>query len=145
MEEKKKVTKKVNTNKKASVSKKVVAPKKETVINTEKKVVAPKKEITVTKEKKEEVIIPEPNVIKNGKINSVSLLVQAVLTTYTVLLLVGGLFDELFLDIFDAIASILMFVIAYNNDKIFKHKHLTAVYVIAGILFAGMFLFHIFN
>jgi len=128
MEEKKKGTKK-NSSKKTSGA-------------TKKKVVTPKKEAVVKEkvEKKNTQLITE-----NGRINNLSILIQAVLTTYAVLLLIGGLFHNLFLELFDAVASILFFTIAYNNNKIFKRKYFTTIYIIAGILFAGIFIFQIFN
>jgi hypothetical protein len=139
MEEKKKVVKK--SPKKTT---KNVSTKKETV----KKVVT-KKEVEKIPEKK--IVKEEAKTVytevgpRRKQINNIGLLAQAVLTTYAILLLVGSLFNDFFLNIFDAVVSMLLLVTAYNNNKVFQRKNLTFIYTAAGILFAGMFVYNLFK
>lgn len=152
MEEKKTVKKQVSpktSTKKVTKTESKKAPvkkvaKKETTKKEAKK--APVKTVA----KKEVPVAESKPVLTNvgprrKEFYSIGLLSQAVLTTFALLLLIGGLFDEFFLNIFDAVVSLLLFVTAYNNNTVFKRKHLTTIYVLAGILFAGMFITRLFS
>jgi cation transport ATPase len=151
MEEKKTVKKQVSP--KTSTKKVTKTESKKTPVKKVAKKVTKtevKKAPVKSVAKKEAPAIESKTVLTNvgprrKEFYSIGLLSQAVLTTFALLLLIGGLFDEFFLNIFDAVVSLLLFVTAYNNNTVFKRKHLTTIYVLAGILFAGMFITRLFS
>ena len=65
--------------------------------------------------------------------NEVGLLVQVVLIELLIIFSVINLITNVFMPAFYAILAMIMFTMAYNNNKIYKKKYMTRVYVIVGL------------
>jgi len=63
----------------------------------------------------------------------VGLLVQVVLIELLLIFAIINLITDVFMPAFYAILAMIMFVMAYNNKRIYKRKNMTSVYVIVGI------------
>ena len=74
--------------------------------------------------------------LKEYSSNEVGLLVQVVLIELLLIFAIINLITDIFMPAFYAILSMIMFVMAYNNKKIYKRKYMTRVYVIIGIFVA---------
>ncbi len=68
------------------------------------------------------------------KLNQVGLLSQIVLISLLLYFVIFYLFLPEIFDVICYIVSLLLIVMAYNNQKIYKRKFLTIVYLIVGIL-----------
>ena len=68
--------------------------------------------------------------------NEVGLLVQVVLIELLIIFSVINLITNVFIPAFYAILAMVMFTMAYNNEKIYKKKYMTRVYVIVGLFVA---------
>ena len=71
--------------------------------------------------------------LKEYSSNEVGLLVQVVLIELLLIFAVINLITDVFMPAFYAILSMIMFVMAYNNQKIYKKKNMTKIYLIVGI------------
>ena len=71
--------------------------------------------------------------LKEYKSDEVGLLVQVVLIELLLIFAVINLITNIFMPAFYAILTMIMFVMAYNNKRIYKKKHMTNVYIIVGI------------
>lgn len=73
--------------------------------------------------------------------NAVSMLVQIILVLFDIVFLIMGLFyKELFI-ICEIITGLTMFVLAFNNQKIYKRKYMTYIYAFLGIVILARALF----
>lgn len=71
--------------------------------------------------------------LKEYSSKEVGLLVQVVLIELLLIFAIINLITDVFMPAFYAILAMIMFVMAYNNKKIYKRKYMTSVYVIVGI------------
>jgi len=71
--------------------------------------------------------------LKEYKSDEVGLLVQVVLIELLLIFAIINLITDVFMPAFYAILTMIMFVMAYNNKKIYKKKYMTNVYIIVGI------------
>ena len=74
--------------------------------------------------------------IKEYSTKEVGLLVQAVLIELLLIFAIVNLISDAFLPAFYAILAMIMFVMAYNNKKVYKKKYMTSVYTIVGLFVA---------
>ena len=74
--------------------------------------------------------------LKEYSCDEVGLLAQIVLIELLIIFAVINLITSVFMPAFYAILAMLMFVMAYNNNKIYKRKYMTRVYIIVGIFVA---------
>lgn len=81
------------------------------------------------------------NKIDVDVIHQITMLLQIGLAIFLISFGIGSLFcKELYL-VCQIIIGLLMFVIAYNNHKIYKRKYMTAVYLGLGIVIIASSLF----
>lgn len=81
------------------------------------------------------------NKIEMDVIHQITMLLQVALAIFLVSFAVASFFcKELYL-ICQIIIGLLMFVIAYNNQKIYKRKYMTAIYLGLGIVIIASSLF----
>lgn len=71
--------------------------------------------------------------VKEHSNKTVGLLVQAVLTLLVLIFGIIIIIDFKFLPVFYAVVSITMFTMAYNNNKFYHKKNMTAIYIIIGL------------
>lgn len=74
--------------------------------------------------------------IKEYSSDEVGLLVQVVLTELLIIFAIISMISNAFMPAFYAIIAMTMFSMAYNNNKIYKKKYMTSVYVIVGLFVA---------
>lgn len=74
-------------------------------------------------------------------INQITLLLQITLSIYVVTFAIAAMFENSLFIISEILIGLLMFVIAYNNHKIYKRKYMTAVYIGFGIVIIAASLF----
>ena len=70
--------------------------------------------------------------LKEYSSDEVGLLVQVVLIELLIIFAVINTLTDVFMPAFYAILAMLMFTMAYNNNKIYKRKYMTSVYLITG-------------
>lgn len=71
--------------------------------------------------------------LKEYSSKEVGLLVQVVLTELMLIFAIINLISDVFMPAFYAIIVMIMFTMAYNNQKFYKKKYMTSVYVVVGI------------
>jgi len=71
--------------------------------------------------------------IKEYSTKEVGLLVQAVLIEILLIFAIINLISDAFMPAFYAILAMIMFVMAYNNKKVYKKKYMTSIYIIVGL------------
>ena len=71
--------------------------------------------------------------LKEYSSNEVGLLMQVVLIELLLIFSIISLLTDIFMPVFYAILAMIMFVMAYNNYKIYKKKYMTPIYIIVGI------------
>lgn len=71
--------------------------------------------------------------LKEYSSKEVGLLAQVVLIELLLIFAVINLITDIFMPAFYAILTMIMFVMAYNNKRIYKKKYMTTVYIIVGI------------
>lgn len=71
--------------------------------------------------------------LKEYSTKEVGLLVQAVLIEILLIFAIVNLVSDAFMPAFYAILAMIMFVMAYNNKKVYKKKYMTSVYTIVGL------------
>ncbi len=71
--------------------------------------------------------------LKEYSSDEVGLLVQVVLIELLLIFAIINLITDIFMPAFYAILAMIMFVMAYNNQRIYKKKHMTKIYLIVGI------------
>ena len=71
--------------------------------------------------------------LKEYSSSDVGILVQVVLIELLIIFAIISLITNIFMPVFYAILAMLMFVMAYNNKRVFKRKYMTIVYVIVGL------------
>lgn len=71
--------------------------------------------------------------LKEYNNDSVSLLVQIILTELLGIFAVISLINNAFMPVFYSIITLVMFVMAYNNLKFYKKKYMTLIYIIIGL------------
>lgn len=74
-------------------------------------------------------------------IHQITMLLQITLAIFVVTFGVASLFCREFYLICQILVGLLMFVIAYNNHKIYKRKYMTAIYLGLGIVIIASSLF----
>lgn len=71
----------------------------------------------------------------------ITMLLQIALAIYALSFTVASFFEESLFVICELLVGVLMFVIGYNNHKVFKRKYMTAIYVGLGIIIIASVLF----
>jgi len=71
--------------------------------------------------------------LKEYSSKEVGLLVQVVLIEEMVIFAIINLLTNVLMPAFYAVLAMLMFIMAYNNKKIFKKKNMTFIYMALGI------------
>ena len=71
--------------------------------------------------------------IKEYSSKEVGLFTQAILTELLIIFAIITVISKEFLPAFYAIIVIIMFNMAYNNQKFYKKKYMTGIYVIVGL------------
>ena len=71
--------------------------------------------------------------LKEYSSKEVGLLVQIVLMELLLIFAIINLITSVFMPAFYAILVMIMFTMAYNNNKFYKRKYMTGVYFAAGI------------
>ena len=74
--------------------------------------------------------------VKEYSSKKVGLLTQAILTEMLILFSIITLINKIFIPIFYLIIVMLMFNLAYNNQKFYKKKYMTQIYIIVGFFVA---------
>ncbi len=75
-----------------------------------------------------------------NKINRITLLIQIVLMVFIISFGILSIFNKDLFMIFEILMSVMMFVLAFNNQKFYKRKYMTYVYLVFGILLlVGLF------
>ena len=74
--------------------------------------------------------------LKEYSSSEVGLLVQVVLIELLLIFAVINTITDVFMPAFYAILSMIMFVMAYNNKRIYKKKYMTNIYIIVGLFVA---------
>lgn len=70
----------------------------------------------------------------NSSNNDVGLLIQIILVFFVLVFSIITFFQPIFLVMSEILVAFLMFIMAYNNQKTFKRKGITYVYIITGII-----------
>lgn len=92
--------------------------------NTKKKTSVANKSV-----KKEEITLEEANSFYH-----VSLLAQAVCVIGILAISVLAIFENSFTIPIEVLVGITLLIMSYNNDKLFKRKGLTSIYIVFGII-----------
>ena len=74
--------------------------------------------------------------IKEYSSKEVGLLTQAILTELLIIFSIITVISNAFMPAFYSIIVMLMFNMAYNNQKFFKKKYMTQIYIIVGLFVA---------
>ncbi|MEG2322183.1 MAG: hypothetical protein RSB71_01660 [Bacilli bacterium] len=74
-------------------------------------------------------------------VSQIALLLQIVLGIFVLTFAIASLFERELFIICEILIGLLMFVIAYNNQKIYKRKYMTVVYIGLGIVIITSSLF----
>ena len=74
--------------------------------------------------------------IKEYSSKEVGLLTQAILTELLIIFAIIIIISNAFMPAFYSIIIMLMFNMAYNNQKFYKKKYMTSVYIIVGLFVA---------
>lgn len=80
-----------------------------------------------------------------NKMQKKSIIVQIALVVVAVMLGIVSIFNNNFTMFFEISLGFLLFVLAYNNEIIFKRKGLTYIYIIAGIILITMIVLGMIN
>lgn len=70
----------------------------------------------------------------NKRINNMGFLIQIVLVFLTLIFLIISFLDNKFYIVLKSLMIFDMFVLAYNNQKIYKRKYMTIIYIIFAII-----------
>ena len=65
--------------------------------------------------------------------DGIGLFIQVILTELLIIFGIICLISNIFLPVFYAILTMLMFTLSYNNNKFYKKKYMTIVYILFGI------------
>lgn len=71
----------------------------------------------------------------------ITMLLQITLGIFTITFAIASMFENELFMICEILVGLLMFVIAYNNQKVYKRKYMTAVYAGLGIIIIAASLF----
>lgn len=71
----------------------------------------------------------------------ITMLLQIALAIYAFSFAIASFFEKEFFVISEILVGILMFVIAYNNQKLYKRKYMTPIYIGLGIIIIATVLF----
>lgn len=74
-------------------------------------------------------------------VSQITMLLQIVLAIFVVTFGIASLFQRELFIICEILVGLSMFVIAYNNQKIYKRKYMTAIYIGLGIVIIAASLF----
>ena len=74
------------------------------------------------------------NRLEMDVIEQITMLLQVVLVIFVVTFGIASVFEGAFFKICEILIGLLMFVIGYNNQKIYKRKYMTAVYIGLGVV-----------
>lgn len=74
------------------------------------------------------------NKISNDSIYQITMLLQVSLGIFALTFAIASMFEKELFIISQILVGLLMFIIAYNNQKIYKRKYMTYVYLGLGIV-----------
>lgn len=74
--------------------------------------------------------------IKEYSSKEVGLLTQAILTELLIIFSIITVISNAFMPAFYSIIVMLMFNMAYNNQKFYKKKYMTSIYIVVGLFVA---------
>lgn len=75
----------------------------------------------------------------------ISLILQFMFALTLLILLVTSLFVKHLTPAIEGVTGLTLLTCAYNNQLHYKRKHMTAIYIIFGIIMICMSIFNIFN
>lgn len=81
------------------------------------------------------------NVLNIGTLEQITMLLQITLGIYALTFAFASFFETQLFVICEILVGISMFVIAYNNYKVYKRKYMTAIYTGLGIIIIASVLF----
>lgn len=81
------------------------------------------------------------NKISNDSIYQITMLLQVSLGIFALTFAIAAKFEKELFIISQILVGILMFIIAYNNQKIYKRKYMTYIYLGLGIVIIATSLF----
>lgn len=81
------------------------------------------------------------NKIDVNIINQVTMLLQIILGIFALSFGIMGMFERELFFVAEVLVGILMFVLAYNNQKVYKRRFMTVVYNVLGIIILASILF----
>lgn len=81
------------------------------------------------------------NILDINVVEQITMLLQIALSIYALTFAIASMFETSFFVICELLVGILMFVIAYNNQKVYKRKYMTAIYLGLGIVIIASVLF----
>lgn len=73
--------------------------------------------------------------------NQITMLLQVTLGLFVLTFAIASAFERELFIICEILVGLLMFVIAYNNQKVYKRKYMTAIYTGLGIVIIASSLF----
>ena len=71
--------------------------------------------------------------LKEYSYDEVGLLLQVILIELLLIFAIVNMISKAFEPAFYSILTMIMFVMAYNNKKIYKKKHMTLIYTVVGL------------
>ena len=74
--------------------------------------------------------------VKEYSSKEVGLFIQVILTELLIIFSIITLISNTFMPVFYSIIVMLMFNLAYNNQKFYKKKYMTSVYIVVGFFVA---------
>ncbi len=74
-------------------------------------------------------------------VEQITMLLQIALAIYALSFAVASFFEKQLFVICELLVGVSMFVIAYNNQKIYKRRYMTAIYTGLGIVIVASVLF----
>jgi len=81
------------------------------------------------------------NKLSIDTINQITMLLQVSLGIFAITFAIASIFEKELFMICELLVGILMFAIAYNNQKIYKRKYMTIIYIGLGIVIIASSLF----
>ena len=78
----------------------------------------------------------------NKKIDNITVFIQLYLAGLTIVALIISFYTDILYYLLYILISSILFVQAYNNQKIYKRKNMTIIYILVAILFLGIGVVH---
>lgn len=72
---------------------------------------------------------------KDDNLLSSGLLIQIITAIFALVFMISSIFESSLLSIGQIFIALLLFIMAYNNYKIYHRKYVTSIYILVGIIF----------